>query len=88
MSEPVILAVIGGLVTLLTALIGKVVVDGHHTRRETRAVHESINNRPTTLSERLDEVLAEVQHNTAVTRGMRADIIDHDKRLMRLERGD
>jgi septation ring formation regulator EzrA len=55
-SDEVLLSVIGGVVTILTALIGKVAWDGHRTRQHTEAVHESVNNRPTSLSDRLDEV--------------------------------
>lgn len=62
MSEPIVLAWIGVIGAILTTLLGKVTWDSHRTRRDTAAVHNSINNRtdehgnPISISDRLDRL--------------------------------
>lgn len=56
MPEPVIITLITTLGAILIALIGKVSWDVSKTRKDTAAVHESINNRDTPLSDRLEAV--------------------------------
>ena len=95
MTETIILAIIGGVVTILTALIGKLSIDVGRTKKDAAAARvasqkteNSINNRPTTLSDRLDGVLEAVEKvqstqkehgeklmtHTRDIRGVRADI--------------
>lgn len=62
-TETVILAIIGGVVTIMTALIGKLSFDLSRTKKDAKAARHasektehSINNRSTPLSDRLDAV--------------------------------
>lgn len=95
MPETVILAIIGGVVTILTAIIGKLSFDVGRTKKDAAAARQaavktehSINNRPTSLSDRLDGLMDAVskvqstqrEHGEKLTthtrdlRGVRADI--------------
>lgn len=63
MPETVVLAIIGGVVTLLTAIIGKLTFDVSRTKKDASAARtasekteSSINNRDSPLSDRLDAV--------------------------------
>lgn len=56
MPEPIILAIITGVVTILTALIGKLTFDMSKTKKAAVKTEHSINNRDTPLSDRLDKV--------------------------------
>lgn len=64
LTEPILLSIIGGVFALLTAIVTKLSLDVSQTRKETSAVHKSINNRPTSLSDRMDvitEILVRVE---------------------------
>lgn len=88
MPETVILAIIGGVVTILTAIIGKLSFDVNETKKAAVKTENSINNRPTSLSDRIDGVMDAVskvqrtqrEHgeklatHTRDLRGVRADI--------------
>lgn len=56
MTEPVLLAIIGGVFSVMIALIGKLTFDVSKTRKDAAAVHQSINNRPTSMSDRIDSL--------------------------------
>ncbi|MGP9490600.1 hypothetical protein ACT3UD_18205 [Glutamicibacter sp. 287] len=56
LTEAVLLSIIGGVFALLTAIVTKLSFDVSKTSKDTAAVHQSINNRPTSLSDRVDDV--------------------------------
>lgn len=63
MTETLILSIIGGVVTILTALIGKLIFDVFRTKKDASAARSaaektesSINNREFPLSDRLHAV--------------------------------
>lgn len=87
MSDPVLIALISAVGTVIVALLGKISFDLGHAKRDARAVHQSINNRadehgnPIPLSDRLDDVFrmaerAEATARDAATqaRGARQDV--------------
>lgn len=56
LTEEVLLSIIGGAFVLLTAIVTKLSFDVSKTRKDTAAVHQSSNNRPTSLFDRVDDV--------------------------------
>jgi hypothetical protein len=66
MSEPIILALIGMAGLQLSAIIKghfdtkKARTEGQKTRATVNAIEQSINNRPTSISDRLDAIKSEV----------------------------
>lgn len=91
MSNEVTVAVIGFIGILITAVLGVLANDVKKVKRHAAATEHSINNRPTSLSDRLDVVLSAVEDVKAQQeshgkdiRGFRQDIGElrgEDRRL-------
>lgn len=88
MTETIILAIIGGVVTILTAIIGKLSFDVGRTKKDAAAARQaavktehSINNRPTPLSDRLDAVQKSVDKVASVLEEHGQKLTTHTKDL-------
>ncbi|MFK0082714.1 hypothetical protein [Glutamicibacter sp. NPDC090743] len=81
LTEPILLSIIGGVFALLTAIVTKLSFDMSRTRKDTAAVHQSINNRPTSLSDRLDEVIDALKRVEAKQKGDGQKLDTHTKDL-------
>lgn len=82
LTEPILLSIIGGVFALLTAIVTKLSFDVSKTRKDTAAVHQSINNRPTSMSDRVDEVIEALERVEAqqVNHGRKLDTHTKDLR--------
>ncbi len=88
MTETVILAIIGGVVTILTAFIGKLSFDLSRTKRDAKAARHasektehSINNRETPLSDRLDAVGKAADAAVTAVASVAETLEDHGRKL-------
>lgn len=88
MTETIVLTIIGGVVTILTALIGKLSFDMSRTKTDAKAARHasektehSINNRDTPLSDRLDAVGEAADAAVAAVAAVAETLKDHGRKL-------
>lgn len=86
MTEPVLLAIIGGIFSVMIALIDKLTVDVSKTRKDAVAVHQSINNRPTSLSDGMDVLGTGIEQVKGILNEHGKKLEDHTDDIGRLRR--